>query len=134
MVSSMLNPMRVRSKGDPIAYVATMTWGVSQGAPSLPVLFNIYIDALAITAESTEELRRRDGAIIMLADDVLLKARTHRGLQELADIATVYDHGLKAPAAIHLYRVKRKFAARKMERRGYSLHESYICAYSLCAC
>lgn len=53
MVRAMLGPLRVRTKGEPTNYEATLTRGVLQGAPSSPVIFNMYIECLAARAETS---------------------------------------------------------------------------------
>lgn len=55
-----------------------MTRDVPQGVPSSPILFNMYIDALATAAEASQCVCGGNGAIIMVADDVLLQAKSKR--------------------------------------------------------
>lgn len=87
MIRAMLTPMRVRTKGDPTDYTAILTRGVPKGAPSSPVLFNMYIDRLAMYAEVTACILRGEGAVVMMADDFLQQERSQAQLQQLLDAA-----------------------------------------------
>lgn len=86
MVREILSPLRVQTKSDPTNYTAVITRGVPQGGPSSPVLFNMYIGKLAVTAQATSSVRLGDRAILMLADDVLIQARTRETLQALLNV------------------------------------------------
>lgn len=57
MVRDMMGPMRVRTKGGPTGMRASIRRGVSQGAPSSPIYFNMYIDSFSVQVE------RRVGSI-----------------------------------------------------------------------
>lgn len=68
IVRAMLDRMRVKSKSGPINYIAHMTWGIPRGAPSSPVLFNMYIDLLVADAEASECARQNEVEVVMVAD------------------------------------------------------------------
>lgn len=76
-----VRPTPHRKKGGPTNYTSRMTRVVPQGAPSSPILFNMYIDHLVRRTETTDVAIRGDGAAIIVADDVLLQARTRQALQ-----------------------------------------------------
>lgn len=93
MVRALLGPMQIRAKDEPTEYVSTLTRGVPQGAPSSPTLFNMYNNNLATTSERIYCVRCGEGAVVMVADDVLIQVRTQRSLQKLLYIASSWQKG-----------------------------------------
>lgn len=51
MVREMLGPVRARTKGDPTDRYAVVCRGVAEGARSLTVYFNVYVNYLAKDVE-----------------------------------------------------------------------------------
>lgn len=96
MVRALLSLTFFRAKNDPSNYVARIISGVPQGALSSPVLFNMYIDALATNTEASEQFRSGNGAVIMVADDVLLQAKFQQHLQGMIAIAKEWQTERKA--------------------------------------
>lgn len=87
MVRAMLGPMRIKTKRDPMDYVATLISGLPQGPPSSPILLNMFIDALATTADASDCVRSGKGAVVVMADDVLIQASSQENLQTILNIA-----------------------------------------------
>lgn len=56
MVRALLKSFDIRAKNDPTEYVAKVTRGVLQGAPSSPVLINMSIDPFASAADASEHV------------------------------------------------------------------------------
>lgn len=83
MVRAILGPLRLPTKGDPEHYVAIPTRGVPQGAPSFPLMFNMYFDCLATYTEAIQCIGQNGGAVTMISDDVFLHAKLQDGLQQL---------------------------------------------------
>lgn len=88
VIRALLDPISICAKIDPAENVARMTRGVSQGDPSSPVFFEMYIDALATNAEASEHLGCGNKAVIMVADDMLLQTKSGEQLQGMTTIAT----------------------------------------------
>lgn len=84
-----LGELKVRTKGDLTGYVAKLTKGVPQSAPSSPIYFNAYIDDIARKVRRKTaygEIGRR--TVTLVADDVLLQKASGRMLQEVQDAAS----------------------------------------------
>lgn len=88
MVRCLLGPLTVRAKGDPTNTTVQITRGVHQGAPSSPVLVNMYIDEMGDEEEACTDVDGEEGAIVMVVDDVLLQLTSHIRLQLLLNCTT----------------------------------------------
>ena len=69
--------------------------GVRQGCPLSPILFNIFINTLALDLDnsSTDSLELPNGSRIsclMYADDVILISKSPEGLQNLLDSVSTF--------------------------------------------
>lgn len=87
-VCAMITLTRVRTKGDPTDAIAILRRGVPQGAPTSPVLCNMHKDRLLNCAVETNFVRSSEGAIFMLTNCVLLKAKRQPQLEQWFRAAT----------------------------------------------
>lgn len=94
MISGLLQPIKVWTRGDDSNATATVTSGVPQGSPLSPTLFNLLMDTLAskLDASMTQWMenaaRKELWEVTMFADDVKLQASSKQALQALLDGAT----------------------------------------------
>lgn len=86
IVRVQLRPLQIRMKSGTANYMARLMRGIPQGAPSSPLLFNIYVDQLAVNAELSECALNGNGGVFIVSDDVLLQARTQENLPSLIKI------------------------------------------------
>lgn len=83
-----LDPYKSYDKANRHLLLELVGQWVSQGTPSFPILLKMYIDALATTAEASYCVRGGHGAIVMVADDVLLQGMTETHLQCLLNMSS----------------------------------------------
>lgn len=100
MMLVMLVLLLVRVKGYPYNYVARLTQGIPQRPASSQALSNLFINALAKNAEARVRARRGNGAVFMVADEVLIQAKPQEILQELKYISSEFRKDCEAQWAI----------------------------------
>lgn len=52
-----------------------------------PILFNMFIDALATTADERKSVRSGEGAVVVMGDDVLIQAKSHHSMETILNLA-----------------------------------------------
>lgn len=80
IVRYFLGPLTICVKGEPTNTQVRITRGIPQGAPSSPVLFNMYIDELGDESSECVGTGDEEGAVIRIADGVLLQTTTYSHL------------------------------------------------------
>jgi retron-type reverse transcriptase len=85
--------------GNKQTYFFSQGWGVKQGCPISPTLFNIYMNELAKTLEESAApsitLHNTEIKCLLYADDLVLLSPTKEGLQQHLDrLHKFYQPGL----------------------------------------
>lgn len=86
MISAVLSPVIISTRGDATLTTGKITKGVPQGSPLSPILFNIFMDSYAdwLTKERGRwKNRAEDWEVTLFADDVKLMAKEPGLLQDL---------------------------------------------------
>ena len=92
MLSLLLQPEQIRTKGDPDNVTYLVGTGVPQGCAASPIVFNLYMDTLPELM--TSALRGRSPSLMnsvhisMFADDVKIQATSAQALQVALNICT----------------------------------------------
>lgn len=91
-VEYFLQPTTFYTAGDPEKKEHTLERGVPQGSPLSPALYNLFMDTFPEQLLQCEQ--EASEPIIMFADDVQLRAKSRRGLQQLLDQAACWAQSM----------------------------------------
>lgn len=79
MVIGLISTLAATTKGDPADLTVQMMRGVPRGAPSSPVFFNMYINALESDVRTDVSAENCDvNTVTMVADDILIQVSSEK--------------------------------------------------------